>query len=152
MHAERPEQDIDAELGTAPPSLELRAYMAVVWSIVWSIIAIGLAFFLHGVGSHSDPPVSWPAALLLAAGALLLHHFLQAHVAWRWPIQTGWRAWLPYLMGFCFYMALVFGSDALLASQPAVSHGFRHAANFALIVGFTGLMPPGLKRRRIQSR
>lgn len=148
MDAERPEQDIDAELGTAPPSLEIRASMAAVGLV----LALGFAFFLHGVGSHSDPPVSWLAALLLAAGALLLHRFLQAHVAWRWPIQTGWRAGLPYLMGFCLYMALIYGFDALLAWQPAVSHGFRDAANLALMMGFTGLMPPGLKRRRIQSR
>ena len=148
MDAERREQDIDAELGTAPPSLELRASMAVVWSM----LALGFAFILHWAGSRADPPVGWPAALLLAVGALLLQHFLQARVAPRWPIQTGWSAGLPYLMAFCFIVALAYGSDALLASQPAVSHGFRHAANLALIVGSTGLLPPGLKRRRIRSR
>ncbi len=152
MHAERPEQDIDAELGTAPPSLEIRASMVVIRSIVWSMLALGFAFILHWVGSHSDPPIGWPAALLLAAGSLLLNRFLEAHVAPRWPIQTGWRAGLPYLIWFCFYMALVYGFDALLSLQPAVSHGFRDAANFALMIGFVGLLPRGLKRRRIRSR
>ena len=149
MDAERPEQDIDAELGSAPPSPEIRAYMTAAGLAVGLVAALVLAFFLHGLGLHSDPPVSWPAALLLAAAALLLNHFLRAHVAWRWPIQTGWRAWV---LPFCFIVALASGSDALLASQPAVSHGFRQAANLALIMGFGGLLPPGLKRRRIRSR
>ena len=148
MDAERPEQDIDAELGSAPPSPEMRASTAVVWLM----LVLGVAFFMRHTAPRGTQPVSWLSALVLAAGSLLLHRFLETHVAPRWPIQTGWRVGLPYLMGFCFYVALVYGFDALLASQPAVYHGFRHAANLALITGFSGLLPPGLKRRRIRSR
>lgn len=145
MDAERPEQDIDAELGTAPPSFEIRASMAAVWLV----LALGFAFFVHWAGSRADPPVGWPAALLLAAFSWSMNRFFQAKVASRWPVWSGWRGAAIYIAAVALYFALAMGFDALLSSEPGLSGGFRQAADMALIMGFVGLLPP---RRKIRKR